>query len=210
LADSPTLTSAKRKRKSKKDACDTTNRRTTAGSAAKSGEKRQLPVTVRVSGWDRMLGECIVETTSAGNAVRFVRPSDILLWVPNVYSSGSWKSLSAFPVTLANDIQSFFYHTYLADAMRMAYYRSMARNPDANLERGFCVRRKVVSRLLTDGTYAEANGDISRACDQCIMNQALCVRLVKVDDELKLGLLPLPVQLRGGAKETETGYWRIG
>lgn len=114
--------------------------------------------------------------------------------------------MSDLPDPLANALQSSFYSTYLADEKRLLYFKAMVRDPEASLNRGFCVRQKVLLRVTADEKYVEANGNISRTCDNCLKKQHMCVRLVKVNNELKLALFPLPVQHRSGRKETDMAY----
>jgi hypothetical protein len=56
-------------------------------------------------------------------------------------------------------------------------------------------------------SWTEAGGDSMRSCDRCTAGQRLCVRLVKMDDVMKLAVYPLPEVLRTGKTWEELAFW---
>jgi len=156
-----------------------------------------------------LLGDCVEKTTETGVIAKFVRASDFLLWLPHIPTThpGSWVSPTDLPPPVFEQIQTSFYKEYQSDAVRKRYYKSMVQDPGTYLDRGLCVSQRAIGRVTRDSKYTQANGNVFRSCDICIAKRRLCARLVKVDGEVKLGILPLPSKSRVGIAWTDVAFW---
>jgi hypothetical protein len=57
--------------------------------------------------------------------------------------------------------------------------------------------------------YGKPSKDRTVACDGCIKRRLLCTRLMERAGELKLGVFPLPENIRANVSWTDFAYWKI-
>jgi hypothetical protein len=133
---------------------------------------------------------------------------ELVLYVPHNDGSFDWQNLSGVADTLKDEITTKFRSDFLSVERHKEAYRRMLRSQEKYYAMFTCVNMTVRAGSASKPiSWTEAGGDSMRSCDRCTAGQRLCVRLVKMDDVMKLAVYPLPEVLRTGKTWEELAFW---
>ncbi|KAF2133108.1 hypothetical protein P153DRAFT_392965 [Dothidotthia symphoricarpi CBS 119687] len=131
---------------------------------------------------------------------------EVALFVPDSAGSGEWKTIDLLTATMNHAIRAKFVENFISTASKKKDYERMVNSPKSYLY-GRCLSN-VTGRLnISHHTYTKARGNKDRACDFCIKTQRLCVKLVGTAKNLRLGVYPLPENLRYDATWMDMEFW---
>lgn len=133
----------------------------------------------------------------------------VLFYVPVGPQSG-WKSENAFPQAFCEVFRAVFTATFLSSPSRETRLASYKRNHSSSMPTRRCLNRTIVCGGSYPMMFKKSRGNVQRACDSCFRAGRPCVRLVRYENRVHLGVYPLHIIHQDGARWDQLGFWVRG